>query len=298
MKKILLILICLCLIGAAPTRTKTYTSGTTITSADVTENEDNIFTYLQGGVDTIKVSSITSSHIVDGAIVGGDINGSAAIAASKLNLSNIATDVIISGTTPLLTIGDGGAEDAQVNINGSAQDWHIGIDDTDDDFKIGLGTALGTTDHIVIDETGAVTKPLNPAFLAQPTSDQLNLAAGSSTDIVFATERFDTNGDFATPSFTAPVTGKYLLTVHLRFAALDTASTYYLINLVTSNRTYQHVFTSNQFAADVDHWAFTTSIVADMDVTDTAKIQVNPEGSGANQADIDTDSYFSASLLN
>lgn len=85
---ILLVLLGLCNIGAAPTRSYTYTTGTTISSSDVTTNEDNIYNYLQAGVDTIS----------DGSIVNDDVNGSAAISSSKVNLTTIAQNVALSGT--------------------------------------------------------------------------------------------------------------------------------------------------------------------------------------------------------
>ena len=49
----------------------------------------------------------------------------------------------LGGTTPTLTIGDIGAEDAIV-FDGNAQDFHVGLDDSADDLVIGVG-ALGTT---------------------------------------------------------------------------------------------------------------------------------------------------------
>ena len=65
--------------------------------------------------------------------------------------------LLLSGTTPTLTIGDAGAEDAKIVFDGNAQDFHIGLDDTADDLVIGLGSALGTTPAISIDENLLVT---------------------------------------------------------------------------------------------------------------------------------------------
>ena len=65
--------------------------------------------------------------------------------------------LLLSGTTPTLTIGDAGAEDAKIVFDGNAQDFHIGLDDTADDLVIGLGSALGTTPAISIDENVLVS---------------------------------------------------------------------------------------------------------------------------------------------
>ena len=58
--RLLIPLMLLC-VAAAPSRTQTYTAGEIIDPADVTENEDNIFSYLQSGVDTYKVNSVNSA---------------------------------------------------------------------------------------------------------------------------------------------------------------------------------------------------------------------------------------------
>ena len=68
----------------------------------------------------------------------------------------IAGDVKITGTTPLLTIGDAGAEDTTILFDGNAQDYYIALDDTADDLLIGLGYTVGTTPAISIDENLAV----------------------------------------------------------------------------------------------------------------------------------------------
>jgi hypothetical protein len=116
MKKIILFLLLIPSISfaAAPTRTSTYTSSTTIRSADVTGNEDAIFNYLQGGVDVIK----------DGSVVNADINSSASISNSKLNLTTVTQDITHSGTlvqSGTLT-SSGTSSFASADINGGSID--------------------------------------------------------------------------------------------------------------------------------------------------------------------------------
>jgi hypothetical protein len=69
----------------------------------------------------------------------------------------IAADVTISGTTPLLTIGDAGAEDTMVVFDGNAVDYRIGLDDGTDKLEIGAGSAHGTTSAIAIDSAADMT---------------------------------------------------------------------------------------------------------------------------------------------
>ena len=71
--------------------------------------------------------------------------------------SNIAIDTIIGGTTPTLTIGDGGEEDAALLFDGAAQNFHVGLDDSADDLMIGVGTTLGTTPAISVNEDSLTT---------------------------------------------------------------------------------------------------------------------------------------------
>ena len=153
----------------------------------------------------------------------------------------------------------------------------------------------GTT-AMQIDNSVAVTKPLQPAFLATATG-QTNLAVNSTLQIGFASERFDQNADYNTTisTFTAPVTGKYQLQYGLRLDDLDSASTNYQLRLNTSNKLYVNIFDSNEFSSDLDYHFFTFSVIADMDASDTAIIQLFQNG-GSQQTDVDTDSYFSGFL--
>ena len=95
-KPLVALLVLPLLLGAAPSRTQTYVSGQVINPSHVTENEDNIYAYLQAGVDTYATGSVTSSVITDGTILNIDIGSSAAIAYSKLTLTNSITGADIA----------------------------------------------------------------------------------------------------------------------------------------------------------------------------------------------------------
>ena len=209
----------------------------------------------------------------------------------------IAGDVTMTGTTPTLTIGDAGAEDTAIVFDGNAQDFHIGLDDTADDLVIGLGSALGTTTHMAFTEDGEITKPLQPAFAARPTdaTTQADMAVASAVEIVFGTERFDQGGDFASNTFTAPVTGKYYLSAAVTLTNMDTASSSYQLSILTSNQRYYWYMDPN-FSADLN-LPMSGSVVADMDSGDTAVVQIW-QGSGTAQTDITVAAtWFSGCLL-
>ena len=138
--------------------------------------------------------------------------------------------------------------------------------------------------------------PYQPAFQVNPASIQSNIAVGSDVTVVFGTEIFDVGANFASNTFTAPVTGKYQLNLVLYFNSLDTASDYYVINIVTSNRSYSTAIDPGAFSTDPVYWFNTYSVLVDMDASDTASVTVN-QASGTAQTDIATGSKFSGYLV-
>jgi hypothetical protein len=150
-----------------------------------------------------------------------------------------------------------------------------------------------------IDANGHITKPLQSAFSAYMSATQSNFAINGGVTILFDTERFDQNADFntSTYTFTAPVTGRYQLNLQARLNALDTAANYYQLIFKTSNTDYIFTFDPN-LSADADYYSISFSILADMDASDTAYVQVNQSG-GSQQTDINHggDTYFSGYLV-
>ena len=231
------------------------------------------------------------------------MTGASEAAAEKMSLSSaglltVTGGVTMTGATPTLTIGDAGAEDAKIVFDGNAQDFHIGLDDTADDLVIGKGSALGTTTHMAFTEDGEVTKPLQPCVLLTVPSKIVNVGGSDTqTDIAWGTEIFDIGANFATPSFTAPVTGKYFMSAQVGLAQCDTDATFYQLYAVASNRThYMGMIAPNYlFSADASHMITATQVI-DMDASDTLKIQLS-QNDGASQTDIETSSYFSIYLV-
>jgi len=205
-----------------------------------------------------------------------------------------ATSGTFSGN---VTIGDASAADKKILFDGNAQDYHIGLDDSTDSLTIGLGSALGTTSHMVINATGAVTKPLQPAFHITKSAAQSNIAINTNVDITFDTESFDVGSDFASSTFTAPVTGKYILCVSLYGENFDTAATYYETHISTSNRLYYiETFDPDFGDADFAYFNISGSSIVDMDAGDTAKVVIR-QANGTAQTDFATASFFSGALI-
>ncbi len=75
-------------------------------------------------------------------------------AVDVLTLTN--SHLVLKGTTPKITIGDGGEEDTALIFNGNAQDFHIGLDDSADDLVIGTGSTVGSNQKIILEDGGNV----------------------------------------------------------------------------------------------------------------------------------------------
>ena len=121
-----------------------------------------------------------------------------ALSATNGTFSGNTTVAGTSTFTGDVTIGDGSAADKKILFDGNAQDYHIGLDDSADSLIIGKGSALGTTTSMAIDANGIITKPLQPAFLANVGTSQNNIAINSNVTILFNTEIFDQNADYNT----------------------------------------------------------------------------------------------------
>jgi len=152
----------------------------------------------------------------------------------------------------------------------------------------------GSSKFLKVDNAGHVTMPSQPAFLVEPTSEQSNISG--DTTIVFGTERFDLNSDFASNTFTAPVTGKYQMQFCIRIGHLDSAINWCRFELTTSNRTYFCNMIDPDFGQDAVYWHFTVAVLADMDANDTAIIKWQQNG-GSNTIDVSNSSYFSGYLV-
>ena len=147
--------------------------------------------------------------------------------------------------------------------------------------------------RMALSASGVLTKANQPAFQVLPSSDQSNVPIDTWTTVVFDSERFDVAGNFASNTFTAPVTGKYMLSVNVRFQSIDADASYYYLAIVTSNEWYMNLFSTPD---DLSYLHKGFNVVADMDASDTAYVQVYQSG-GAAQTDIDAESWFSGYLL-
>jgi len=238
----------------------------------------------QGGAVGIGVTPEVWSSTVDFLQVGsaasfwGTTNNSVAImqANAYFNASNAYKYINTDQATQYLQVD--GTHVFSSAVSGSAD------------------AAVTFVESLRINADSIVTMPKQPAFLVVPASTQANFAVGSEVDVVFGTERFDQNADFASSVFTAPVTGKYQFNVQLRVENIDTAANYYYFGFKASNRSINAILDLGGHSADIVYYSFSFSMLIDMDASDTCKVVIF-QSNGTAQVDISTGSHFSGYLV-
>jgi hypothetical protein len=209
------------------------------------------------------------------------------------------------GSGETLTVTKTGA-DATVRVNAvSSQEaalklqgnntvtntFKIASEEDDSGLTIQKWNGSAYVTHLKSDANGIITKPLQPAFSVTNTGSAQSWNAGTTTQVTFDSERFDLNGDFGSNQFTAPVDGKYYLSINMPFQNLDTGATSYLIDIFTSNRRYLKFLHMGLYGGSDNSHGFSLSILADMDANDIAKAQVAQNG-GSNQTSLNNDAEF------
>ena len=107
------------------------------------------------------------------------------------------------------------------------------------------------------------------------------------------------NGDYdnSNYTFTAPVTGTYLLAAQARLHALVSSYEYYMCFIATSNRNCE-VFI-HQMPDSLAYYGVGTAVVTDMDAADTATLKffISSTGSGNTNTDVGTPTKLSGYLI-
>jgi len=246
------------------------------------------------GTTVVLVSSASADDVVEMIVYDVfDVADTYSTSNADSRFVNVTGDTM----TGDLTIGDATASDRKILFDGNAQDFHIGLDDSTDSLTIGLGSTLGTTSHMVIDANGHITKPLQSAFLVNPSSNQTDIAVNGFTTIAFGTERFDQNGDFASNTFTAPVTGRYQFNLFSYITGFNHGYSLFQMALTTSNVDMRWTLDGRYGDANPDYLPITFSSLVDMDANDTAYIRIYIPNYGSAQVDFDAASYFSGYLV-
>jgi hypothetical protein len=208
-----------------------------------------------------------------------------------------SSGVGVNTSSPVGTLGVGASNQVYMSGNtvngmgdteGNASLWlnYLGYNYGSTQFRdTYIGNGKGTAILFADGSSGAITAPLQPAFSATVGAAQNDIAIDTEVTIVLGTEIFDQGADFATNTFTAPVTGRYQLNANVLFNAIDSAANWYKLMIKTSNRSYADLYTPLGLSADIAYQTFTVSVLADMDASDTAYLTFQQDG-GTAQTDI------------
>jgi hypothetical protein len=165
-----------------------------------------------------------------------------------------------------------------------------------------LSKSSATSTYLSLSSAGATYEPSHSAsmtrFLVTNSSVQNDVTGDGTQPVVqFNTEVLDgITGHFASNTFTATVTGAYHFDACVFMKGFLTGHTSMAVLIVTSNRNYQNIDNSIDTATNK---GLCISVLADMEVGDTADVRVRVSGS-TKVIDIDNsveDVFFSGFLL-
>lgn len=176
-----------------------------------------------------------------------DFSFTNATAATARTLTVSHSDNTSTSSTANYTASVGGtsAGDAWYQASvGSSRSYAWGIDNTDSQaLKMATAAAAtvspSSTALWKMTSAGEMTVPLQPCFMASLSTNQLNVTGdGTLYTVIYDTEIEDRNGDYnnATGTFTAPVTGTYLLGHNPAITGLGAGFGLYSINVATTGR--------------------------------------------------------------
>jgi len=217
--------------------------------------------------------------------------------ATKNSIDNTSNP--LASTAVTIDPGASGDSFVQFDINATGE-FRIGVDDdASDAFKISQGSALGTNDTYSISSDGNVIKPQNSCFGAYA-ADQANITGSGTVYSVTFTggEFFDQGGDFASSTFTAPVTGIYLLTTSIRATGFTTSHNTYQLRITTTATNFiaNFIDPGNVFDVNTDYGS-QLAIITDMTAADVANVYLYT-ANGTKVVDITgANSYFSGCLI-
>jgi len=253
----------------------TFTGGTMSIGTDSTDNAINIGTAASSGrTTTIGNATGTSPLVLIGGSTGATLDATGVI---EINSSAGAISIGNDAVAQAINIGTGAAA-RTVTVGNTTGATALALNMGTGDLT--LASASGTIMSAL--DSGEITQPLQPAFSAYLSSTQSNVTGDNTAyTIIFDTERFDQGSDYnnATGVFTAPVTGRYLLTTGISFDGSAGGGIECYIQIVTSNITYRVVSIPTEarvtgFYGVSGNLIWGTGLLVDMDASDTAYVSI------------------------
>jgi hypothetical protein len=220
--------------GVIQTAPTNYTlSGSTITFTGVPDNGANVVVKHIGfrttsTVTALQASSVTATELADGSVTNAKI---VSVANTKIT-GNIVSSQITSVANTQIT---GTLSVANTAITGNIISSQIAPSITLTTPALGTPSALVLTNATGLPQAGLGTNVVGngPAFYAYQ-SGATSIINVTSTKVLFGTESFDTNNDFASSRFTPTVAGYYQISASVALNITGEAITQLFMN--TSNQ--------------------------------------------------------------
>lgn len=213
----------------------------------------------QLGSQAVPSSSISITGDSGGALTGSSFTFTGG--STGLTFAGAGTTETLGGT---LVIANGGT-------NATSMSTSTGIVKYD-------GTSLVTSATAKIDSSNRYTNSSQPAFSAYNSSDQTSVTGdGTVYTVLYNTSLFDQDSNFSSPTFAAPLTGRYRLTGTIALYNIG-AQTYMIVRVVTTGRTVI-VWRSNLAAAAFANFGVSFGTFLSMSATDTATVTLEIGGS-------------------
>ena len=138
-----------------------------------------------------------------------------------------------------------------------------------------LDIVTATTVAMSINSAQIITKPKQPCFSAYHNTNQ-NMTKGAEQTVLFDTERFDQGANFASSTFTAPVTGKYQLNVNMSLINLSGTTEFYCY-ILADGATY-FLDEVNPTAIIATGYSFSGTVLVSMTAASTAVVKTFGSG--------------------
>ena len=275
-------------------------NGTTLTftGAPSSNSGNNIFVYYLfrtvGTVGHPSNQALTATT--------GTFTGDVTIDTSTLKVDSANNRVGVGTASPAseLTVAHASGTDGRgirlVNSsNSQTYETRIGVQSLEN-TSYAIKDITQDAVRFLIDLNGHVTMPSQPCFSVKKGSAQNNITAGGAAQtITFDTELFDQGSDFASNTFTAPITGRYKIQYTITVVQMDLDASEMNFRLASSNRNYSNALNPAPFDADSGNFPIVGTYMVDMDANDTVFLQLVYDG--GSQLDVAADSYFSGFLV-
>lgn len=189
----------------------------------------------------------------------------------------------------------------QYAINGTNK-YVLGNDRSSDLWTLGTGSSF-SNETWYIDQSGLSSLPFHPYFLATNSglSDITNITGDGTTYTVALTEGIDRNSNYSSPTFTAPIAGKYLFSCMIRWQQLGTGFSSVVVDFNHNSGTLYNVAfwdASSGVEAGSTHTLYvdTGTLMIEMAASDTMTLEITVSG-GAKTVDLGEVSLFTGYLM-